>query len=437
MKAFIVAGGQGSRTSNPKLPKVLTQILGFPILDLQLMELIAINEVTSITLLLGHGADEVIRHLQEFLAIHITDKQIDFAIESEQLGSAGMLRQILFGAQDEICFVALGDILPRGGIKESFHTWRSAGSKKENIVITHPNNHPEDSDSVQTWPDTNLIKRIIPSREKFLQTKPNLSPVGFFFLRSSVVLFWPDKQKIDIVQDVLISLLLARRRIFVQDLLRRSLDIGTPERLLPTQELLANSSMILDWAVFIDRDETLIVDPMSPSSLGKSIAFKNGVIPLIRFLNGSGVPVVCISNQPSIAKGQSTFLKIEAQNAEIQNLLASESAYIDKWVYCPHHPEIGFEGEVTALKVSCECRKPKNGMIAEIESLHDIDISNSVILGDTFRDIEIETNLALRLHYLPHGTCDILTEHICIGNFKDAERILANHLRGSITDDSR
>jgi mannose-1-phosphate guanylyltransferase/phosphomannomutase len=437
MRAFILGGGQGSRTMNPQLPKVLTKVSGMALLDLQLNELLAIDEVSRITLLLGHEADQVIANLNACLSNYSTGKTVDYVIENISLGSAGMLCQVLSELKNELCFVTLGDILPRGGITESFHLWRTDGAKQENIIFVHPNNHPNDSDSVDRSSKTGLVNTIISSRDKTSLPKPNLSPVGFFFLKSSDVQFWPDSKKMDLVQDVLPSLLRAKIEILTQDLLRRSVDVGTPERLARLQEVLASVKMILNWVVFIDRDDTLIHDPTNPASKSDAVSLTLGVIPLLKFLNAAGIPVVCISNQPSIAKGQSTFQKIDTQNQEIQDLLAGENVYVDKWLYCPHHPETGFEGEIKELKISCDCRKPRPGMIAEVEVQHNIDVTNSVIIGDTFRDVEIEANLALRIHFLPSGACDILTDHVCVRNLDQAKDQLAIFLGGSADNDHR
>lgn len=437
MRAFILGGGQGSRTMNPQLPKVLTKVSGLALLDLQLNELISIDEVTQVTLLLGHGANDVIEHLEAFLSKNTTGKTVDYVVENEPLGSAGMLRQVLSTLNNEICFATLGDILPRGGITESFHLWRTDGAKNENIILVHPNNHPNDSDSVDRSSETGLVETIISSRDNSSPSRPNLSPVGFFFLKTEDVKFWPDSKRIDLVQDVLPSLLRAKIEISAQDLLRRSMDVGTPERLERMQEALKDVKMTHNSVVFIDRDDTLIADPTNTARGGEDIALTDGVIPFLRFLNEIGIPVVCISNQPSIAKGQSTFQKIDAQNQEIQHLLSREHVYVDKWLYCPHHPETGFQGEIRELKIPCNCRKPKAGMIEEVSIRHNIDVSESVIIGDTFRDVEIEANLALRIHFLPSGTCDILTAHICVRSLDQAKNQLVKFLGGSAENDYR
>jgi D-glycero-D-manno-heptose 1,7-bisphosphate phosphatase len=47
--------------------------------------------------------------------------------------------------------------------------------------------------------------------------------------------------------------------------------------------------------------------------------------------------------------------------------------------FCPHHPDITGE---------CECRKPKPGMILDLAKKYDIDLKNSIMIGDSKRDIE-------------------------------------------------
>jgi len=437
MRGFILAGGQGTRTSDPKLPKVLTQVNGKALLDLQLLELMAIEELRQITLLLGHGADKVIAHLERFLVGNPAEKLVDYIVESEPLGSAGMLQQVLSGLEDEMCFVSLGDILPRGGIIESFHVWKAAGAKRENIVFVHPNNHPGDSDSVERLSGSDLIEAIVTSRKISGSPRANLSPVGFFLLKTSDVKFWPNSIKSDLVHDILPALLDSKVTISAKDILRRSLDVGTPDRLERVQASLTKVEMILNWAVFIDRDDTLIKDPTTPANKGENLELMTGVVSLLKLLNDTGIPVICISNQPAISKGQSTFQEIEAQNREIQRLLADEYVYVDKWLYCPHHPEVGFEFEIMELKISCSCRKPKDGMIVQVEKEHNIEVTKSVIIGDTFRDVEMEANLRMRIHFLPLGNCDILTDHVCVENFEQAKSQLMLFVEGSVANDYR
>jgi histidinol-phosphate phosphatase family protein len=362
---------------------------------------------------------------------------VDYIVESAPLGSAGMLQQVLSELEDEVCFVALGDILPRGGIVESFHAWKAAGAKKANIVFVHPNNHPSDSDSVELLPGSDLIGAIVSSEVSSRSPRVNLSPVGFFLLNTSDLKCWPNKEKSDLVQDVLPALLASRIPISAQDILRRSLDVGTPDRIARIEATLSKVDMILDWGIFIDRDDTLIHDPTTLANKGKSLELMPGIVPFLKYSNDIGIPVICISNQPAIAKGQSTYQEIEAQNRQIQEMLANESVYVDKWLYCPHHPETGFDFEIKDLKIPCNCRKPKDGMIVQVKKQHNIEVFKSVIIGDTFRDIEIEANLGMRIHLFSRGKCDIRADHVCVRNFEQAKKELTNFMKGSIANDYR
>ena len=430
MRAFILAGGKGSRTLDPSQPKVLTQITEMNLLDLQIYELASINEITEIILLLGHGSSKVISHVQKSLLDQSYLKPVSYIVEKESLGSAGSLRQILAQAPDEICFVAFGDIVPRGGIIESFHIWRSKGMTKENLLFVHPNNHPGDSDCVLRSFQDEVAEKIISNLETSYFEKPNLSPVGFFFLNSSDIDLWPKNKKIDLVRDVITSLIQSGKKIWAPSLLRRSIDIGTPERLINFKKTITKQTMYINFCIFIDRDDTLIYDPNPIKKSITDLVLIEGVVKFLEYANNIGIPVVCISNQPSVAKGQHSILEIESQNQQIQHLLTRNNVYIDRWVYCIHHPEIGFDSEILPLKIDCDCRKPKDGMIKIIKLQHSIDITKSVIVGDSFRDIEIVADLALRIHYFPKGTCGILKHHICVRNFQDAKSVLADYISG-------
>lgn len=47
----------------------------------------------------------------------------------------------------------------------------------------------------------------------------------------------------------------------------------------------------------------------------------------------------------------------------METLLGYEGAYVNDILVCPHHPDKGFAGEIESLKVECNCRKPKPGLL--------------------------------------------------------------------------
>lgn len=73
-------------------------------------------------------------------------------------------------------------------------------------------------------------------------------------------------------------------------------------------------------------------------------------------------------------------------------LLGKEGAYLDAICYCPHHPYKGYEGERPELKIDCDCRKPKPGMLLKAAVDFNIDLSQSWIVGDGENDIKAGIN---------------------------------------------
>ncbi len=130
-------------------------------------------------------------------------------------------------------------------------------------------------------------------------------------------------------------------------------------------------------AVFLDRDGVInqevnyLTDPTDIILLPR-------VAEAVKRLNGAGFKVIVITNQSAVARGMLTENALQKINNKIVELLEAQGAKIDKFYYCPHHPD--FTG-------SCECRKPKPGMLLEAAKELGIDLKCSYMVGDTKSDI--------------------------------------------------
>ena len=76
----------------------------------------------------------------------------------------------------------------------------------------------------------------------------------------------------------------------------------------------------------------------------------------------------------------------------METLLGLDGAYLDAIYYCPHHPDSGFEGEIKELKIDCDCRKPKPGLLLKAALDYNIDLSQSWMIGDSESDIKAGIN---------------------------------------------
>jgi D-glycero-D-manno-heptose 1,7-bisphosphate phosphatase len=130
-------------------------------------------------------------------------------------------------------------------------------------------------------------------------------------------------------------------------------------------------------AVFLDRDGVLcdaIVTNYRPLS-AKGLDDLNIPIPVIEAcwkLKQEGFKLLCVSNQPDIARGLIAKEVVEAQNEVIRHY-----CFLDEIQTCPHDN-----------KDNCICRKPKPMMIFNLAHKWDVDIKTSYLIGDRWSDIE-------------------------------------------------
>ena len=112
----------------------------------------------------------------------------------------------------------------------------------------------------------------------------------------------------------------------------------------------------------------------------------------IRLINESGYLAVVATNQPVVARGELSFSGLDEIHNKMETLLGLKGAYLDEIYFCPHHPDKGFKGEVSELKIECECRKPKPGMFIKAAEDFNIDLAQSWVIGDG--DIDIEAGVS-------------------------------------------
>jgi D-glycero-D-manno-heptose 1,7-bisphosphate phosphatase len=136
-------------------------------------------------------------------------------------------------------------------------------------------------------------------------------------------------------------------------------------------------------AAFLDRDGTIIrdvnhlVDP-------REIRLLPGAAAAIRRLNAAGLPVVIATNQSVVARGMTDEPGVVAINDEVVRRLARRGALVAFVEYCPHHPE----GKVSRYRRRCHCRKPAPGMLLRAAEALSLDLSRSVVIGDSLADVE-------------------------------------------------
>ena len=121
-----------------------------------------------------------------------------------------------------------------------------------------------------------------------------------------------------------------------------------------------------------------------------------GVAEALHELNLHGWRTVVVTNQPVIAKGFCDEVELQKIHNKLETLLGREHSFLDRIYFCPHHPEKGFPGERPELKIECDCRKPKIGMIQKAVAELNIDLKQSWLIGDTTTDLQTAKNAGLK-----------------------------------------
>ena len=130
-------------------------------------------------------------------------------------------------------------------------------------------------------------------------------------------------------------------------------------------------------AVFLDRDGVInaIVyrdgRPYPPATLD-AMRFLDGVEEAIQRLKQKGYKIIVATNQPDVAKGIQKLEIVEKMHERIYQQL-----HVDDIKVCYH---------VDAD--NCPCRKPKPGMLLEAAAQWSLDLKNSYMVGDRWRDVD-------------------------------------------------
>lgn len=140
----------------------------------------------------------------------------------------------------------------------------------------------------------------------------------------------------------------------------------------------------MNHAVFLDRDDTIIVDKGYLSN-PDDIELLPGVVDGLRKLQTNGYNLIQISNQSGIGRGYFTIEDYVAVTKRLKELLKINGIILTGYYYCPHAP---WE--------NCKCRKPKPYLALKAAADLDIDLGNSYMVGDKPSDIEFGKNFGAR-----------------------------------------
>jgi len=135
-------------------------------------------------------------------------------------------------------------------------------------------------------------------------------------------------------------------------------------------------------AVFLDRDGTLSEERGFIDRL-ELIEIFPWTSDAIRLLNRAGFAVVVVTNQSAIGRGIIDLPFLQTVHDALDRHLVRSGAKIDRYYYCPHHPD----APLPEYRMACRCRKPGPGMIEQATTDLGLDPSRSFMVGDRLIDV--------------------------------------------------
>ena len=422
MKVVIMAGGKGTRISSvaSDIPKPMIKVEGIPVLEREI-ECLREQGFTDIIITVSHLGQIIVDYFGDGSGNSLATGKpfgvhIDYYFEKEPLGNAGALFKIKDKLTSDFLLLnadAMFDV--------DFNRFVAFHRKHGGLVtlFTHPNSHPYDSGLIIANRNR-LVEKWLTKEDERPTYYKNRVNAGLHVINPKVLELVGINAdsvgkigangkpvKVDLDRQLL-KPLAGTGKMFCYDSPEYVKDMGTPERYYSVckdckeGKISAKNLKNKQRAIFLDRDGTI----------NKYVGFLrniddfeliDGIAEAIRKINESGYLAIVVTNQPVIARGEVSFDELEEIHNKMETLLGKEGAYLDAIYYCPHHPHKGYEGERLELKIDCDCRKPKPGMLLKAAADFNIDLSQSWMVGDGENDVKAGLNAGCKTALIGQG----------------------------------
>lgn len=412
--AVIQAGGKGTRLkalTKDKIPKPLLELNGKPMVEWQI-ENVRKYGVREFILIIGHLGEMIKEYFQDGaeLGVHIT-----YIEEREPLGSAGALYYLKNTFHQDNFILIFGDVMFDMDMERmvEFHEKHHAAA----TLAVHPNTHPYDSDLVVVNEEGQITGFDLKTNDRTCWYG-NLVNAGIYVLSEQLIADIPKLQKLDLEKDLIFPVT-ASGKVYGYHTTEYIKDAGTPDRFhevsreqkdgLWEKKNLGKKQK----CIFLDRDGTLNayqgpIDDMDAFELEK------GAAEAVRFINRSGYLVIAAADQ-SAARGMCDISDAKYAHRKMEVLLGREGAYLDDIIFCPHHPDRGNPFRT--------CHKPDTGMFRLMAEKHNIDMSESYMIGDRTVDIQTGKNAGLKTVLVKTGRAGMDGKYDVSADF-EAENLL-------------
>jgi D-glycero-D-manno-heptose 1,7-bisphosphate phosphatase len=145
-------------------------------------------------------------------------------------------------------------------------------------------------------------------------------------------------------------------------------------------------------AIFLDRDGVINHERADYVKSWQEFEFLPGSLTALSRLARLPQPIIVISNQSAIGRGLVTRETVDAIHYQLRATVEADGGRIDAFYVCPHHPDDG-----------CACRKPKPGLLLQAAHDFELDLKQSVFVGDSRSDYQAAMAVGCRCILVTSG----------------------------------
>lgn len=160
-------------------------------------------------------------------------------------------------------------------------------------------------------------------------------------------------------------------------------------------------------ALFLDRDGVINVEKSYLYQID-DFEFIDGVFETCKFFQKRGYIIIIVTNQAGIARGLYTQKDFNILTNWMIGKFSERGVEIGKVYYCPHHPD--FSG-------ICSCRKPSPSLLYQAANDFDLDLENSIFVGDKKSDMLAAKAAGIACKVLVRSGHEILLDDENTANF--------------------
>jgi D-glycero-D-manno-heptose 1,7-bisphosphate phosphatase len=332
------------------------------------------------TLLAGRFGDQV---RATYDGQVIFDLAVDVVVEPSPMGTGGALAFAAAEARLDPEFLLMnGDSWIDMDLLRLVRNWEAArterpGTRAQLLLQTVP-----DAARYGTVTAKDGLVTVFQEKSPESANRPGQINAGVYVLDRTILKDVPSDRVTSLETDILpklvadgrvVSILAPEGSYFI--------DIGLPDTYLRADEELMRHRR--RPAIFLDRDGTLNVDRGYTHKI-TDLSWQPDARQAVKYANDAGYYVFVVTNQAGVARGLYNESDVVAFHAEMQAQLYQIGAHIDAFEWCPFH----VDGTVAAYRQDSRRRKPSPGMIEDLVDVWPVDMSRSLLIGDSPDDMK-------------------------------------------------